>query len=63
MDEKIIKWGLYGIFFAALAGSFIYFMIFVFSLLAEVKGFGALFILFGTIFSLAGVVNVLKRMF
>ena len=62
MDEKIIKWGLYGIFFAALVFSFIYFMIFVFSLLAEVKGFGALVILFGTIFVLAGVFNVLKRM-
>lgn len=62
MDEKILKWILYGIFGCGIIFSFIYFMIFVFSLLAEVKGFGALVILFGTIFVLAGVFNVLKRM-
>lgn len=62
MDEKILKWFLYGIFGCGIIFSFIYFMIFVFSLLSEVKGFGALVILFGTIFVLAGVFNVLKRM-
>ena len=62
MDEKILKWFLYGIFGCGIIFGFIYFMIFVFSLLAEVKGFGALVILFGTIFVLAGVFNVLKRM-
>ena len=62
MDEKILKCFLYGIFGCGIIFSFIYFMIFVFSLLAEVKGFGALVILFGTIFVLAGVFNVLKRM-
>ena len=59
MDEKILKWFLYGIFGCGIIFSFIYFMIFVFSLLAEVKGFAALVILFGTIFVLAGVFNVL----
>lgn len=63
MDEKILKWFIYGIFGFGLIFSFIYFMIFVFSLLAEVKGFGALVILFGTIFVLCGVFNVVKRLF
>lgn len=63
MDEKILKWFVYGIFGFGLIFSFIYFMIFVFSLLAEVKGFGALVILFGTIVVLCGVFNVVKRLF
>ena len=63
MDEKILKWFLYGIFGCGIIFSFIYFMIFVFSLLAEVKGFGALVILFGTIIVLCGVFNVVKRLF
>ena len=62
MDEKILKWFLYGIFGFGIIFGLIYFLLIVFSLLAEVKGFGALVILFGTIFVLAGVFNVLKRM-
>lgn len=62
MDEKILKWFVYGIFGFGIIFGLIYFLAIVFSLLAEVKGFGALVILFGTIFVLAGVFNVLKRM-
>ena len=63
MDEKILKWFLYGIFGCGIIFSFIYFMIFVFSLLAEVKGWPALVIIFMAIICLLSVFNVLKRLF
>lgn len=63
MDEKILKWFVYGIFGFGIIFGLIYFLIFVFSLLAEVKGWPALVIIFTAIICLLSVFNVLKRLF
>ena len=62
LDEKILKWFIYGIFGAMIIGGGIYFLVFVFSLLAEVKGFEALVVIATAIVCICSVTNILKRL-
>ena len=63
MDEKILKWFVIAGFVIAFLGSLWYFLAIVFSLLAEVKGWPALVIIFMAIICSLAVFNVLKRLF
>ena len=63
MDEKILKFAAYGIYFVMLLGAFIYFMTFVFALLKEVSGFSAVIVVLTAITCLCASINVVKRMF
>lgn len=62
LDEKILKGFAYLVFGSMILGGGIYFIIFVFSLLAEVKGFEALVVIATAIVCICSVTNVLKRL-
>ncbi len=63
MVEKIFMFFVVGIWLLAVVGGVIYFLMFIFALLGEVKGFDSLLVIFLTVLFLASAYGmVMKRM-